>query len=555
VSTAASELSTFARFTATLPGYLRRRMEAAEARRRLADTVANREENFLRIVERGVFGNPASPYRHLFRLAGAELGDVRAMVRSDGLDTALGRLYDAGMYVTLDEVKGRRPIERPGLALPITTAAFDNPLMTGHYQGMSSGSRGPRTRVNIDLALLEHEAAYVHQYLDGFDLWRRPYAVWRPVPPVVTAVKWILRLEKLGKPLERWFSQTRVAFRDGHWKFAIFTAATVAEGRALGRRFPRPQYVPADSPEPVAEWLAEMTRRGTPAVLDTMVSSAVRVCSRAKEQGIDISGTLFRLGGEPLTDAKAQLIAQVGGRSICFYSITEMSFVGAPCAEPDALDDVHLLTDKVAALLRPKRIGAASVDALIYTTLLPSSPKLLINVESGDYARVSHRACSCPMGRLGFTTHLSHIRSYEKLTSEGVTFLGTELLRLVDEVLPGSFGGAPTDYQFVEAEDDGLSRILIVASPKLGPLDEHVVIERVIETLSLYPGGSVMTQHWRQGQTLKLVRREPYQTASAKILPLHLHRLTAAPGERVQDQPIGVPQSRSSRTRQSARTR
>jgi hypothetical protein len=37
-----------------------------------------------------------------------------------------------------------------------------------------------------------------------------------------------------------------------------------------------------------------------------------------------------------------------------------------------------------------------------------------------------------------------------------------------------------------------------------------------------------MTQHWRQGSTLKLVRREPYHTASGKILPLHLQRLTAS---------------------------
>ena len=53
------------------------------------------------------------------------------------------------------------------------------------------------------------------------------------------------------------------------------------------------------------------------------------------------------------------------------------------------------------------------------------------------------------------------------------------------------------------------------------------VIQRVLDTLSSYPGGSVMTQHWRQGETLKVVRREPYQTASAKILPLHLQRSTA----------------------------
>jgi hypothetical protein len=212
-----------------------------------------------------------------------------------------------------------------------------------------------------------------------------------------------------------------------------------------------------------------------------------------------------------------------------------MSFVGAPCATPDALDDVHLLTDKVAVIVRPKPVGASSVDALIYTTLLPSSPKLLINVESGDFATVSTRACGCPMGRLGFTQHLSEIRSYEKLTSEGVTFLGTELLRLVEEVLPRSFGGAPTDYQLVEAEEGGLSRIYIVASPSLGPLDESTVLRRVLETLDAVPGGSVMTEHWRQGDTLKLVRRAPYQTASAKVLPLHLQRLTADHSTRVRD--------------------
>jgi phenylacetate-coenzyme A ligase PaaK-like adenylate-forming protein len=271
-----------------------------------------------------------------------------------------------------------------------------------------------------------------------------------------------------------------------------------------------------------------MTRRGTPAALDTMVSSAVRLCSYAKEKRIDISGTLLRMGGEPLTEPKARLIADVGCSTTCFYSITEMSFVGAPCATPTALDDVHVLTDKVAAIVRPKSVGATSVDALVYTTLLPSSPKLLINVESGDFAAVSTRNCGCPMGELGFHQHLSEIRSYEKLTSEGVTFLGTELLHLVEDVLPTAFGGTPTDYQLVETEENGISRILIVASPKLGPLDASVVVERIITTLNQYPGGSVMTQHWRQGDTLRLVRREPYQTASAKILPLHLHRLTVA---------------------------
>lgn len=523
-----SELSTYARFTTALPGYLRKRLDPEEAEQLLRDTLANRAANFLRIAELGIYDVPDSPYRKILRWAGVELADLQALVERDGLDAALGTLYDAGVYVTIDEVKGRCAIERPGLHIPASLTAFDNPLLQHHYEARSSGSRGPRTRVKFDLAMLAHETAYVHQYLDAFDLRDRPFAVWRAVPPSGVGVKWQLRLEKLGKPLDRWFSHTRPTLRDGQWPFAVFTYTMLVEGRLLGRRFAAPRHVPGDTPGPVTDWLAAMKATRGPAVLDTMVSSAVRVCADATERGIDISGTLFRLGGEPLTAPKAAAIAAAGGRSVCFYSISELSFVGAPCATPEAPDDVHLLADKLAVLLRPKATSGGSVDALIYTTLLPSSPKLMLNVESGDFARSSIRSCGCPLGALGFTHHLTHIRSYEKLTSEGVTFLGTELLRILEEVLPATFGGGPTDYQFVEAEEAGRSCIYIVASPRLGDLDEREVIERILDTLRAYPGGAMMTELWRQGQTLRVLRREPFRTESAKILPLHLQHLAAS---------------------------
>ena len=515
-----SELGILARYSVELPKYLRRRLTSADAHSRLERAIHDRAANFLSILERGVFEQKESPYLRLFRWAGIEFADVQQLVHTHGLEAALGRLYDNGVFVTLDEVKGRKPIDRPGLHIPVCRTAFDNPLSARHYQGMSSGSRGPRTRVNIDLGMMEHEAAYVHHYLDAFDLWKRPYCAWRPVPPVVTGVKWILRLEALGKPLDRWFSQTKVDFKDGRWKFALFTALTVSEGRMCGRRFPSPEHVPSDAPEPIARYLVEMRQRGTPAVVDTMVSSAVRLCTYAQDRGLDISGTLFRLGGEPLTAAKVRIIESVGCRAICFYSITEISFVGAPCVSGSAPDDVHLLMDKLVALRRPKATPTGSVDALIYTTLLPSSPKLLINVESGDFADVEIRECGCALGRLGFNQHLSRIRSYEKLTGEGVTFLGTELLRLIDDVLPAAFGGSPTDYQLVETEDSGVTRVLVIASPTLGDLDETSVINCVLETLQACPGGHAMTSQWIQSGTLKLVRTLPYQTASAKVLPL-----------------------------------
>jgi hypothetical protein len=105
-----------------------------------------------------------------------------------------------------------------------------------------------------------------------------------------------------------------------------------------------------------------------------------------------------------------------------------------------------------------------------------------------------------------------------------VTFLGTELLRLVEEVLPARFGGHPTDYQLVEEEEGGLSKVKIIVNPRVGSISEEAVVDTVLQVLHSYPGGGVMTDKWRQGKTLRVVRKEPYVTRSAKILPLHILR-------------------------------
>jgi hypothetical protein len=47
-------------------------------------------------------------------------------------------------------------------------------------------------------------------------------------------------------------------------------------------------------------------------------------------------------------------------------------------------------------------------------------------------------------------------------------------------------------------------------------------VATAFQILHSYPGGDIMSDKWRQGQTLRVVRREPYTTASAKILPLHM---------------------------------
>ena len=198
------------------------------------------------------------------------------------------------------------------------------------------------------------------------------------------------------------------------------------------------------------------------------------------------------------------------------------------CLKPTAVDEVHVVTDKIALLQRERSVGGATVEALFCSTLHPAVPKIMVNVELGDYGVLSERACGCPFDHLGFRQHLHTIRSYEKLTSEGMHFVGSELLRLVEEVLPDRFGGHPTDYQVVEEEEGGLSKVSLVVSPRVGEVDEAQVVSTALGVLGSAPGSNsgntMMAGYWRDAQTLRVVRREPVATSVAKILPLHVIR-------------------------------
>ncbi|MGH7799087.1 MAG: hypothetical protein ACREOW_00480 [Thermodesulfobacteriota bacterium] len=518
------DLRMFARYAWRLNSYLRQILTPQQCHQMLVNHLERRDESFLRILERGVYANPRSPYYQLLKHARVEFPDVVGVVKQHGIEGALTQLYEAGVYVTLDEFKGRCPIQRSGLQFVVRPQDFDNPLLAKHYEARSGGSRGAGTRVIIDLDLLTHEAAYLYQFLEAFDLSKRPTGIWFQVPPTNVGMKQALRNAKLGKPVEKWFSQSKLSLSPRTWKFFLFTNYTVYSSKILGKSIPVPEHVPLEEAFKVAIWIATKREEGTPAVLHTHASSGVRVCLIAKEKGLDISGTFFRLGGEPYTPAKAQVLAESGSRAGCHYSMAEIGNIGIGCANPKDLDDVHLLTDKIALIQRTKPVGNSglNVGALVYTTLLPSCPRLMLNVESDDYGVLENRACGCPIGELGFTRHLSQIRSYEKLTSEGMTFLGTELLRLLEEVLPTRFGGHSTDYQFVEEEEGGLPKVSIVVSPRVGSVSEEALVETVFQELRAVPGGEMMSDHWRQGKTLRVVRREPYSTSSAKILPLHI---------------------------------
>ena len=105
------------RLAARLPGFLRHPLTVDEAHRVVATRLDRREASFLDVVGRCVFERPGSPYRALLDRAGCERGDLERLVDRDGVEGALRELYRAGVYLTVDEFKGRRPIVRGGQAV------------------------------------------------------------------------------------------------------------------------------------------------------------------------------------------------------------------------------------------------------------------------------------------------------------------------------------------------------------------------------------------------------------------------------------------------------
>lgn len=512
------KLRTSVTYLRELRRFLRTPIASEECPRIVAGRLHRREQNFLTTLDTAVFGQPANPYFKLLNHAGINLADVVRLTQEGGVEYALRQLADAGVWFTYEEFKGRGAVRRGSLEFQVRPDDFDNRTSPAQYWIETAGSRDPRRRA-VSLDILAHDATYHALFLEAFKLADRPMGLWRPVPPGLAGLHIVLRHAKLGKKAERWFSHNIVNWTQLNFVLAIYG------NRLLGASLPLPEHVPLGQSARVAEWLATKRRQGMPALLDTNASSAVRVCQAALEGRLDISGTFFSVGGEPFTPAKARIVAQTGSTAVAPYTMNEVERIALPCAMPVDLDDGHVAADKLAVIQREKRVGTDGpvVKTLLLTTLMPVTPKLMFNVETDDYAILEDRDCGCLLQRLGLRTHLRQIRSYDKLTSEGMTFLGSRVLTLVEEILPARFGGYPTDYQFVEEEEDGLPRISIVVSPRVGPVDAEQLVSAVLSFLgSGHKARSMAAERWREAETLRVVRREPHATVTAKILPLHI---------------------------------
>jgi hypothetical protein len=522
----AADARAFARYARQLPAHFAADHAPGWAEATIAGAMERREDALVDLLDR-IRTIPNSPLRRLLDHAGAEAGDARPLVLGHGVEGALERLHAAGVFLSGDELKGSVPVVRPGLEpFTVDPLGLENPTAGGPATA-GRGSSGVARRDRFELSVIAHEAAHQVIALRAGGLEHHDLALWRPVAPGHSGLSDVLRNGHLGRSIVRWFSQYPVRPQRGLLAHAAIVAVTRAAARRAGVPVPRPEHAPVDRAEIVSGWLAAHKAGGGRAVfLNTTSSSGVRVCAAAIERGHDISGTVMRLGGEPYTAEREERVAAAGCTAVIHYAMSEVGRVGNACTDPAARDDVHLLVDKLAVIAPPALLPDGSqVGMLHYTPLLPGAPKALLNIASDDYGVLEDRACGCPLGALDLTTHVHTIRSATKLNSEGMTFTGVDVLDLVERVLPGRFGGAPSDWQLAEEVEDGLTRVVVVASPRLGPVDEPGVADAVLGALA--EGAQykrLQTRLWREGGTVRVRREEPRTAGQGKILPLSAPR-------------------------------
>ena len=520
------QLKMYWRFAAGLPAFLRNTISVDEAKVIVKQGMQEREDNFLALVRRGILSKPDSPYAKLLRLAQCDYGDLEREVRKKGLSSALRSLRQAGVYITFEELKGREPIVRHGESFPVTIEDFSNPLHKRGYQTESGGSTGRGIRCAQDLDHLARGAAYQCLLFHAHGALHAPVAVWRGVLPDGSGINNVLRASHFGQVPEKWFSPTPPDMLRVPTRFRLATYGTVIIGRAMGIPIPWPEMVPIDQAIVVARWAAETVKREGACVISAAVSRGLRVAVAAREAGLDLTGTKFMIAGEPPTPAKVAGIHASGADHFTTYGLAEFGRIAMGCANPITPNDLHIMHDGYEVFTVPQTVPGTDVqvDALNITTLLPTAPQIFINAEMDDYGVLEERDCGCPLGDLGYHLHIREIHSYRKLTGEGVSLVGSELIDVIERILPERFGGSALDYQLMEEEEEnGFTRLSLLVSPKVQIKDESQIVPAVLEQLH---ASSLMADVargiWSQTGTLQLKRRDPVWTGRGKLMPLYL---------------------------------
>ncbi len=525
----------YIRFVNGLRNFIKTRMTPDEAiqsaRMLLQARIAAREENFLNLAEKGIFRYPKSPYLKLLDARRIRFEDLKSWVEQRGIEESLRILQAEGVFFTVDEFKGKTPVVRNGIQWWCQESMFDNPFLSSAYEVRSGATRSAGTRIRIDFEYLHQRSLYDAFLLNIHGCLNSPIANWFPVFPGAPGINSSMRFGHIGNRAQCWFSQVDEDNIQVNAEKKWGTRLIFAVHRLYGYPLAEPVYASLNDAHKVACWAARVLTEHPSCVVYTFAASAVRICIAAAEANLSLKGTKFLVTGEPLTPQKKREIESAGARAIPVYGISEAGVIAAGCdKENSASDHCHLYKDTIALITHKHTVTHSdlTIESFLFTSLLYESPKLLLNVGMGDYGDIAPSKCGCEFAKTGFDTSISGIRSYEKLTGEGVTFVDTDLIRIIEKELPEKFGGRSTDYQIVEREDArGLPQLQLMVSPRIKSLNEKEVLSQFMLLLknsedSPESWAQSGTEMWKQAKMVGVKRDSPIPTASGKILPFYV---------------------------------
>jgi hypothetical protein len=515
---------------ATLRQFLSVPTTVQSAEQELQQALESREARFLDLVRARVYERPASPYLKLLQRAGCEFADLQAAVRRGGLEPALERLAAEGVYLTAREAKGKDEVKRGALSFRVDPNDLMNTELIPSYVSQSSGTSNRPLLSPSSLDLVAQSAAGRSIFFAAHGLYDYSHAIYEATLPSGGGIRSLLQHAKMGVPTDRWFARKAPTNTGlGKWYHDLTTRLIVSIGRRYASGLPRPEYLDIEEIPRIVSWALEKKREGKACCITTAASNAVRIARAALEIGVALDGTKFIAGGEPLTEAKREIIARAGAAAIPSYGFEDLGLmVGYGCGRPAYTDEMHVSRHMLAMIEHARPVAQDSVDIrpLLFTAINPLTVRFFLNVENGDYATLATRDCGCALEKVGFKLHLHRIRSYEKLTSEGMNYFYRDLFELFEKTLPSEFGGGPGDYQLVEEEDHtGLTRLTLVVHPEVGGVDEDRLLARLKELLAEGPQGNRFTiELWQKAGTFRVQRRIPYSSRRGKVVPVHILR-------------------------------
>jgi hypothetical protein len=260
-----------------VPGFLAEPLSVEQAGADVARGVEQRDARFLSKLDHVIYANPRNPYRKLLEACGCEYGDVRRLVETEGLDIALARLAEAGVFLTFEEFKNRVPTVRGSQSFQFEPDDFNDPTfraITTYHTGGTSGRPMP---FGSNFALMAQWAAHWCVFFAANNLLGKPLIFWTPgnsgsIGPQLACAKFKQRVDQ-------WLvSQKMTDFWDRAYAWSRHRICRHYAGS------PRIQHYAYHETTPVLESVMGFLNAEKAISVNTTPSAAVRLSLAAHEQ-------------------------------------------------------------------------------------------------------------------------------------------------------------------------------------------------------------------------------------------------------------------------------